>query len=192
MPPLPQPSLQTARLRLRPFVPEDAADVQRLAGDAEVASTTLNVPHPYADGMAEAWIATHEDGYVDDEVVTFAIVVRDDGDVDDARGELVGSIALRLELDDARADLGYWIGVPHWRHGYATEAVRAMIQYGFSTLRLHRIHAAHLTRNPASGRVMQKAGMRLEGVLRGHVLKYGVFEDLAKYGILRSDPRTDH
>jgi RimJ/RimL family protein N-acetyltransferase len=141
--------------------------------------------------MAEAWIATHEDAYADDESVTCAIVVRDDGDMDDARGELVGAITLRLELDDARADLGYWIGVPFWRHGYATEAVRTMLEYGFATLGLHRIHASHLTRNPASGRVMQKAGMRLEGVQRGHVLKYGVFEDLAKYGILRSDPRTE-
>ena len=174
-----QPTLETPRLLLRPFRLSDATDVQRLAGEAAIADTTLTIPHPYEDGMAEAWIVTHGPAYASRESVVFAILDRADA--------LVGAIGLRLEPAHRRAELGYWIGVPHWGRGYATEAVGAAIEFGFWSLGLNRIHARHFTRNPASGHVMQKAGMTLEGHERQHVFKNGQFEDLACYGILRSD-----
>lgn len=62
-----------------------------------------------------------------------------------------------------------------------------MVAYGFNTLRLHRIHAQHFTRNPASGRVMEKIGMQYEGCLRQHIYRWDQFEDLATYGILAQD-----
>lgn len=175
----PQPTLRTERLILRPFCLEDAATVQRLAGTREVAETTLTIPHPYLDGMAETWIATQPDAWERQERVTFAITSAADG--------VVGAIGLRLTLQHRRAELGYWVGRPFWNHGYATEAARAILTFGFETLRLNRIHASHLVRNPASGRVMVKAGMRFEGTLRQHVLKAGRAEDLAEYAILRAD-----
>ena len=174
-----QPSLTTSRLVLRPFVIGDAATIQRLAGAREVADTTLSVPHPYEDGMAEAWIATHAPAFARGEMATFAVTGSAAG--------LIGAISLRIEQAHRRAELGYWIGVPHWGRGYATEAAKAIIRYGFEHLELNRIHACHLTRNPASGRVMIKAGMRPEGCLRQHVVKWGLFENLAKYAILRSE-----
>jgi ribosomal-protein-alanine N-acetyltransferase len=173
----PQPTLRTQRLVLRAFVLEDAPAVQRLAGAHEVADTTQNVPHPYLDGMAEAWIATHRDAWEQQERVTFAITSEVDG--------LVGAIGLHLKLAHRRAELGYWIGRPFWNHGYATEAVRAVTKYGFEDLKLNRIHASHLTRNPASGRVLAKAGMEFEGIRRQHVVKWDRPEDLADYAILR-------
>ena len=84
-------------------------------------------------------------------------------------------------------ELGYWLGVPFWNQGYCTEAALAVVQYGFEVLRLHRIYASHMIRNPASGRIMQKIGMTYEGCQRQHVQKWGVFEDLATYGILQSE-----
>ncbi len=174
-----QPSLTTSRLVLRPFVIGDAATVQRLAGAREVADTTLSVPHPYEDGMAEAWIATHAPAFARGETATFAVTGFSAG--------LIGAISLRIQQAHRRAELGYWIGMPHWGRGYATEAAKAVIQFGFEQLLLNRIHACHLTRNPASGRVMIKAGMRLEGCLRQHVVKWDRFEDLATYAILRSE-----
>ncbi len=81
------PSLSTARLVLRPFQPADAADVQRLANDREVAAGTLRLPHPYPDGLAEAWIATHEDDWRRGLAARFA-VTRD--------GVLLGAIGLEL------------------------------------------------------------------------------------------------
>lgn len=81
------------------------------------------------------------------------------------------------------------MGVPYWGQGIATEAVAALIAQGFDTLDLNRIYATHFARNPASGRVMQKAGMVFEGILRQHLRKADRFEDLVRYGILRSDYR---
>ena len=185
-----RPTLTTARLVLRPLTVADAPDVQRLAGEREVASTTLNIPHPYEPGMAEQWISTHQGAYERGELVNFAIGLR----VDNA---LLGAIGLRIDQQHTHAELGYWLGKPYWNAGYCTEAAHAVVAYGFESLGLHRIHASHMTRNPASGRVMQKIGMRYEGCLRQHVNKWEVFEDLALYGILKSEyvspnPREGH
>lgn len=168
------PTLTTERLVLRPFLLSDAAVVQRLAGSREVADTTLAIPHPYLDGMAESWIGTHEGAWTRHESATLAITEAEEG--------LVGAISLRIELPQRRAELGYWIGVPYWGRGYATEAVRAMLAFGFGRLSLHRIYAYHFVRNPASGRVMAKAGMHHEGTLRGHFYRWGAPEDVAIWG----------
>jgi hypothetical protein len=76
--------------------------------------------------------------------------------------------------------------VPHWGHGYATEAARTVVALGFS-LGLHRIEAWHPTRNPASGAVMTKLGMTREGVPRAAAKKWGRFEDVAMYGVLAGE-----
>ncbi|MGH2600843.1 MAG: GNAT family N-acetyltransferase [bacterium] len=164
---------------VRPFRLDDAPVVQRLAGAREIADTTLTIPHPYLDGMAEDWIRTHDDAWNRQERATFAMTSEAEG--------VVGAIGLDLALPHRRAELGYWVGRPFWNRGYATEAVRAVIAFGFETLGLNRIWARHLTRNPASGRVMVKAGMRFEGILREHVIKWDRPEDLAAYSILRAD-----
>ncbi len=121
-----QPTLSTSTLVLRPFAAGDAPAVQALAGAAEVASTTLNVPHPYPDGAAEAWIATHGPAYGAGTLAPFAIVAAD-------TGELVGAMSLAIRAVYARAELGYWIGVPFWNRGYATEAAEAMLRFGSGT-----------------------------------------------------------
>lgn len=175
-----QPTIETKRLVLRPFSPEDAHVVQELAGHKDIASTTLNIPHPYEDGMAEEWIATHEERYRKGEAVIFAIRLRE-GD------RLMGSVGLEISAKHGRAELGYWVAKPCWGMGYATEAAAAVVDYGFDALGLNRIFARHLTRNPASGRVIQKIGMTHEGSLREHVKKWDVFEDMEFYGILRDE-----
>jgi RimJ/RimL family protein N-acetyltransferase len=86
--------------------------------------------------------------------------------------------------------LGYWIGKPYWSKGYCTEAGKEMLRYGFIVLGLNRIHASYLSRNPASGRVMEKLGMIHEGTRRQHVLKWDVFEDVELKGILKKDWKT--
>ncbi len=109
--------------------------------------------------------------------MTFAIT-------DATQGMLLGAIGLVRVPDHASAELGYWIDVAAWGHGYATEAAMAVCNCAFTTLGVHRIAAPHLVRNPASGRVMQKLGMRQEGILRDAVRKWDRFEDIAMYGML--------
>ena len=89
-----------------------------------------------------------------------------------------------------RAELGYWIAVDCWNRGYATEASRRIIDFGFESLGLHRIEAHHFLRNPASGRVMQKMGMQQEGVVRDHVVKWDRYESLVVYSILEPEWRA--
>ncbi len=176
-----RPLLKTERLILRPFTLEDALEVQRLAGDKDIAATTLFIPHPYEDGVAEEWIGKHQEEFDKGEVITFAIVHREDK-------FLVGAIALSdIKKEYETASMGYWIGKPFWNQGYCTEAAHAVLKYGFEVLNLNKIHAHHFKRNPASGKVMLKLGMRYEGCLRQHVKKWGKFEDIEAYGILREE-----
>lgn len=179
-----QPTLTTQRLILRPFVLDDAPDVQRLAGDRAIADTTERIPHPYGDGMAEAWIATHPQQFRERKECTFAVVMKHGQ-------QLIGGVSLSLTMAHARGELGYWIGKPFWGQGYCTEAARAVVDYGFSGLGLHRIQARHLSRNSASGRVMAKLGMLHEGRLRGHTRKWDVFEDVDVYGLIRQSEESE-
>ena len=175
-----QPTLETKRLVLRLFVLADAKAVQRLAGDRAVADTTERVPHPYKDGMAATWIATHAQRFAEGQECSFAIVLRE-------TSEVIGSIGLTLSMVHQRGELGYWVGRPFWGRGYCTEAARAVVDYGFNTLGLHRIQGRHLSRNPASGRVMLKIGLRQEGLLLDYVRKWDVFEDVEMYGVLKKE-----
>lgn len=174
-----QPTLPTARFLLRPFTVSDAPDVQRVAGTEDVANTTLTVPHPYPDGAAEAWIATHRPGWESGTQVVYAIV--------GPGGELLGAVGINVTPEHRRAELGYWVAPAHWNRGVATEAAAALVNLGFDSLGLNRVQAMHFTRNAASGRVMQKLGMRLEGVHRQYFLKNGRFEDVTRYAVLRPE-----
>ena len=100
---------------------------------------------------------------------------------------MCGGIGLRLAPDHQHAELGYWIGVPYWGQGYATEASRELLRYGFEDLGLHRIFASHFKHNPASGRILVKLGMRYEGCQREHLRKWDRFVDSELYGILRQE-----
>jgi RimJ/RimL family protein N-acetyltransferase len=174
-----QPTLRTQRLLLRPFALADASRVQLLAGAREVYATTLNIPHPYADGLAEQWIASHAVQFNSGDGATFAITLAADG-------ELVGAIGLRTHAAHRRAELGYWIGVPFWNEGYCTEAAIAVIRYGFEGLNLHKITSRYMAGNLASERVMVKAGMRKEGELIDEIYKDGAFRSLGVYGLVKA------
>ncbi len=174
------PTLTTSRLTLRPFTLDDAPTVKELAGAREVAETTLNIPHPYNEGMAEEWIGTHQDAFDRGETVTFAITLRNEA-------VLIGAIGLSVNKTHHLAEIGYWIGRPYWNQGYCTEAAQEVVRYGFSVLDLNRVQARHMTKNPASGRVMLKAGMTYEGTLRQSALRWDEFQDVAIYSMLRDE-----
>lgn len=176
-----QPSITTSRLRLRPFELVDATDVRRVAGDRHIAEMTLAIPHPYPEGAAEAWIATHADAYAAGKEATFGITRRD-------TRALVGAIALLdISREHARGELGYWIGVEYWSHGYCTEAVMRVLQFGREELSLTRFVGRCIARNAASARVMVKAGLQQEGLLRQHMFRQGRYEDMLLFGTVLPD-----
>jgi len=159
----------------------DAPEVQRLAGERAIADTTANIPHPYEDGIAEAWIASHQDAFDRGTLVSLAIV-------DSLAGTLLGAVSLmNISAKHGRGELGYWIGTPYWNKGYCTEAAACIMDYGFNTLKLNRIHGCFMKRNPGSRRVMEKLGMREEGCLRQHDTKWDQHEDIVLFGILRNE-----
>ena len=178
-----RPTLTTERLILRPFAIEDAAEVTRLVSDRRIADTTLNIPHPYDESTAKAWIGTHAEVAERDEGLTLAVTER-------TRGGIVGAVGLSIARAHGRGELGYWVSVEEWGRGYATEASRALLDYAFGSLDLSRVVAHCLTRNPGSWRVMEKLGMQREGHLRAHVIKWDVPEDIWLYGILREEWRA--
>jgi ribosomal-protein-alanine N-acetyltransferase len=176
----PRPTIHSERLTLRPFDLSDAPAVAAICADKDIAANTLFVPHPYALADAESWLRNHQETFDSGRDLQFAITLT-------PTRELIGAIGLVFEPAHDRAELGYWIARDHWKNGYASEAARAIIRHGFEATPLNRIAAYHFTRNPASGRVLQNAGMRYEGLLRQHIKKWGQYEDCVFYALIRSD-----
>ena len=150
--------IETERLTLRPPQPQDADEVQRLAGDFRIADVTRSIPQPYPPELAQQWIERCTQDWHDGKAASFVII-------ETGSGQLVGSITLK-DIGRGEAEVGYWIGVPYWSRGYASEACNALVEFAFRHLRLRRLHASHLARNPQSGRVLFKAGFRHLGL--GH------------------------
>ncbi len=148
-----QPNLESARLSLRPFNITDAIAVQALAGDERVADVTAAIPHPYLDGEAERWIATHPKLWDAGSGLVYAIAAR-------ASAELIGAISI-LGIRDGEGELGYWIGVPHWGRGYASEAVRTLLEFVPASGLVSTLNARVLVRNPASAKVLTRTGFVL-------------------------------
>lgn len=175
------PVLKTPRLTLRAFVADDAEALQKLAGERAIADTMISIPHPYSLATARSWITAQAHTFGTGTEVQFAMVEPDEG-------QLVGAVGLRdIDRDHLQAELSFWVGLPWWGRGFATEAAFAVIAHGFGDLRLNRIYAFHMERNPQSGSVLRKVGMRLEGRLRERVQKWGVFEDVLCLAVLAGD-----
>jgi RimJ/RimL family protein N-acetyltransferase len=170
------PTLETGRLRIRPYSQADIPELLPLIGSHEVAATTLRIAHPYTEQDARAFLELVKEP----DKLWLAITLRADG-------RPIGGIGLRLERQHQHAELGYWLGVPYWGRGYATEAAREVLRYGFEDLGLHRIFASHFKHNPASGTILKKLGMRYEGCQREHLRKWDQFVDSELYGILRRE-----
>lgn len=174
------PTIELERLLLRPFRLDDAKVVQELAGDQYIAEMTLYIPHPYKDGMAEQWINTHAVNFNRNCSLELAIVHKEEQVV-------IGAICIGLDTKCDHGELAYWIGKTYKNNGYCTEAAQGIVKYAFEEMNLYRVYARYLGKNPASGRVMEKLGMKYEGLLRQHVKKWGAYEDLIYYGMLKDE-----
>jgi len=144
------PVLETERLVLRAPRLADVKAIVRLAGDRRIAENTARIPHPYGADDAEQFlgIVNRQEGEA-----TFAI---------ELRGELIGMCG--VEPREGAVEIGYWLGMPYWNHGYATEAVRAVIDHAFGELAHEALQAGARVSNPASRRVLEKCGFQWTGV----------------------------
>jgi len=165
--------------KLRPFSPADFAGLVLIANDRQVwRNLTDRFPHPYTDADAKAWIAAcqAEDGPTRNFAVEVAQHVAGGAGLELRGGERTGT-----------AEVGYWLGNRYWGRGLATAAVRALSAYAFETFDLVRLEARVFGWNPASARVLEKAGFQLEGRLLQAVVKDGDRTDLLQYGLLRAE-----
>jgi [ribosomal protein S5]-alanine N-acetyltransferase len=177
-----QPTLQTERLVLRPFVAADATRFSELAGKHRIADTTVSIPHPYSPAQALDDIHKYSEEFVYGTGAFFAIALRE------TPQDLVGGILIKtIDRPHEQGELGYWIDEAYTGRGLVTEAARAMLDYGFNTEGLNRICAYHMVRNNASGNVLARLGMRQEGRLRQMIKKWDVFEDVLVWSILRDE-----
>ena len=101
--------------------------------------------------------------------------------------KLIGCLSFGISQTHKRAEIAYWIGEEYWNKGYCSEAAVEAIRYAFNTLNLNKITSRHMSHNPASGKVMIKAGMKQEGILRQDFLKNGQYADMVVYGLLRDE-----
>ncbi len=177
-----QPTLQTQRLVLRPFVPADAAPLAELAGTRRVADTTASIPHPYSPAQALDDIEKYKNEFAFGTGAFFAIALRE------APEQLIGGVLIKtIDRPNEQGELGYWMDEASAGKGYATEAARAILEYGFNVEGLNRICACHMVRNTASGRVLARIGMQQEGRMRQLIKKWDVFEDVLMWSILREE-----
>ena len=174
------PQLNTPRLLLRAFTLADVPPLVALAGNYEVARNTLNIPHPYSQEDARRWVQLTQENYQQQTGYAFALELQ-------SSGKFIGGIGLTIERRFDRAEAGYWLGQPYWSQGLASEALAAVLRFGFEELRLNKIYATHIAENPASGRVMLKNGMVQEGVLAQHTKRDGRYHDLWQYRLTRGE-----
>lgn len=173
--------LETDRLLLRPLRLEDASAMYaNWASDDEVARFVTWDTHETVEETQEL-MAFWEKQYDRSDFYLWGMVLKE-------TGQLIGTFAF-TDLSDRHqiAELGYAIGKAWWNKGYNTEAGQAILAFGFDQLGLNRIQAVHDVRNPASGRVMEKLGMTLEGTIRQARLVKGQFVSINLYGILAQD-----
>jgi RimJ/RimL family protein N-acetyltransferase len=149
------PVLETERLVLRAPALEDVKAIAMLANDLRVSQNTARMPHPYREADAVQFITkvTTE--------IRFVVTRLD--------GTLIGGCGLASGRDGV-PELGYWYGFPHWGRGYATEAARAVIDFGFGELGYEALQAGARVSNPASRRVLEKCGFQWTGVELRHVV----------------------
>jgi RimJ/RimL family protein N-acetyltransferase len=175
-----RPTLQTERLVLRPFSLDDTAEVTRMCGDDTIARNIPAIPHPYPLEAAAAWLSMHQEKFDAGKETIFAIT-------DKADGNLMGAVGLILTPEHRRAEIGYWLGREYRGQDYMIEAAQAVLRYAFKSLGLETVTAHHLRPNTASGKVMQKLGMKYEGCRRKFYFHRGEYVDIVMYSILKEE-----
>jgi [ribosomal protein S5]-alanine N-acetyltransferase len=174
-------TLSTDRLLLRPFQEQDYEAVHAYASDPDVTRYTSfgpNSPDETREFLRRSLENIHQEPR---RQYLFAVVLKEDD-------RLIGGTGLAVSADEPRiAELGFVLHRDAWGQGYAAEAARTLIDFGFEQLGLNRIYACYHPDNRASARVMEKIGMRYEGLLRECVFLKGSWWDFGQYAMIARD-----
>ena len=170
------PIIPTERLILSELKGKDIPFIVQYLQHRIFSDLTSNIPHPYLESDAASWLKMSKEAFDNHTGYTFAIRNKE--------GQIMGAIGLH-DRDDDKAELGYWIGIPYWNKGLVTEAAQAVLDFGFKKLEFNKIFATHFLHNPASGRIMEKIGMKQEAVLKQEMKKDGEYFDIVRYAIFK-------
>lgn len=181
--------LVTKRLRLRELNDSDKTTLPLLVNDLEVSQYLAVVPYPYTSTDAEWFVEHCKEGTqkTPRESYELGIELLE-------TNQLIGMVGLsKVNRWDGKATLGYWLGKQHWRRGYMSEAVQAILKYAFTDLGLQRIDVCAAVQNEASNGLIRKLGSTFEGVAkRDHRTKSSkIFVDVNKYGLLKENWRME-
>jgi len=173
--------IATERLILRPINLADRARIMAAADRREIADTMISIPHPFLDQDAERYVRGRLGQMRRGHGMSLGIWTH-------GKPAFLGLVELRaINHEHALAELSYWLALAAWGRGYMGEAIGATLCLAFRDMGINRVHAYHMLRNPASGRVLARLGFREEGVLRQRVRKWGVFEDVVLQALLKED-----
>ncbi len=172
------PKIETERLILTELKAKDIPNIVKYASNKNISDFTQNVPFPYVEKDAVFWINMANQGFENGNQYTFAIRPKE-------KENFIGGIGIKIERKNNRAEIGYWIAEPFSGKGYATEATKAILKFGFKNLDLNKFTSSHLSNNPASGKVLENSGMKKEGDLKKHILKNTKYIDLILYGLTK-------
>ena len=174
------PVMETSRLRLRKLSMRDASDVFEYASDPDVAEhVTWEHHRNISDSMHFLRITTQQ--YSEGIPSSWGIVHKE-------LGKLIGTIGYHmLSPQNSYGEVGYALSKDFWNKGYMSEAFKEVIKFGFEKMKFNRVEATCKLTNTASERVMQKCGLKFEGILKQRLFAKGEFHDLKLYSILKSD-----
>ncbi|WP_242193650.1 MULTISPECIES: GNAT family protein [unclassified Pseudomonas] len=174
------PQISTPRLLLQALEMSQAEILFSLVNEPTIADNTANIPSPYTLEVAQTFIAQMQEKYRAGGLLGLGMHLRE-------TGELIGMVSLRINARHHYGHLGYWVAAHRRNAGYAAEAARAVMDFGFTELGLQRVGSRCFGRNQESARVMQKIGLHYEGCLREAFFKNGVYEDLLTFASVRGD-----
>ncbi len=173
--------IKTKRLTLREIQESDIDSIVEFAGDLEISQYLLLVPHPYTREDAKFWVNLCEEKAKKEPRTDYELAI-------ELNKKLIGAIALTdINTSQGTASIGYWLGKPHWRQGYMTEAAQAILDYAFKTLNLRRIEVGAFTENEASNELLKKLNFKHEGTKKQsrYSKATGKLHDEHFYGLLK-------
>jgi len=172
--------IEGKRIVIRQPKISDAKDIYSYAKDREISRYT-SVPHPYSLKHAKQFIARSHKKIKKKSGYDLVIVLKE-------TNQFIGTCGLTtVDKENKKAELGYWIGKPFWGQGFASEATKLLLDFGFNKMKLHRIYARVFAPNKASVNVLEKCGFKLEGRLRQDHFRNGKWLDHFMYGILKDE-----